>query len=109
MTMAYDKQTWNNDDPETPMSAARFSHMEDGISEADSKAEAAQSTADQAAPGDHNHEMSDVTGLDSALSNKANASSLSDKADKSALDALEARVEELESKVATLEAGAGGE
>lgn len=31
MTMAYSKQTWNNDDPETPLSAARFSHMEDGI------------------------------------------------------------------------------
>lgn len=108
MTMAYEKQTWNNNDPETPLSAARFSHMEDGISDADSKAEAAQSTADQAAPGDHSHEMSDVTGLDSALSGKANASSLSGKADQSALDALDARVAELESKVEALEAGAGG-
>ena len=29
--MAYEKQTWNNDDPETPLSAARLNHIEDGI------------------------------------------------------------------------------
>lgn len=31
MTMAYTKQTWTNDDPETPLSAARLNHIEDGI------------------------------------------------------------------------------
>lgn len=29
--MAYEKQTWNNDDPSTPLSAARLNHIEDGI------------------------------------------------------------------------------
>lgn|SRR5690625_4278763 len=29
--MAYEKQTWKNDDPETPLSAARLNHIEDGI------------------------------------------------------------------------------
>ncbi|WP_168226620.1 collagen-like protein [Tomitella fengzijianii] len=29
--MAYSKQTWNNDDPETPLSAERMTHIEDGI------------------------------------------------------------------------------
>lgn len=29
--MAYEKQTWNNDDPSTPLSAARMDHIEDGI------------------------------------------------------------------------------
>lgn len=31
--MAYDKQTWNNDDPDTPLSASRLNHIEDGIAE----------------------------------------------------------------------------
>lgn len=35
--MAYTKQTWNNDDPSTPLSAARLTHIEDGIA---AKAEA---------------------------------------------------------------------
>ena len=35
--MAYTKQTWSNDDPSTPLSAARLNHIEDGIA---SKAEA---------------------------------------------------------------------
>lgn len=29
--MAYDKQTWNNDDPATPITAERLGHIEDGI------------------------------------------------------------------------------
>lgn len=29
--MAYEKQTWKNDDPSTPLSAARMDHIEDGI------------------------------------------------------------------------------
>ena len=29
--MAYEKQTWKNDDPSTPLSAARLNHIEDGI------------------------------------------------------------------------------
>lgn len=29
--MTYDKQTWTDNDPTTPLSAARLSHMEDGI------------------------------------------------------------------------------
>ena len=29
--MAYTKQTWNDDDPATPLSAARLNHIEEGI------------------------------------------------------------------------------
>lgn len=29
--MAYAKQAWTNDDPATPVSAARLTHIEDGI------------------------------------------------------------------------------
>lgn len=29
--MAYSKQTWKDNDPSTPLSAARLSHIEDGI------------------------------------------------------------------------------
>lgn len=29
--MAYTKQTWNDDDPATPLSAARLNHLEEGI------------------------------------------------------------------------------
>lgn len=29
--MAYAKQVWTNDDPATPVSAARLTHIEDGI------------------------------------------------------------------------------
>lgn len=29
--MAYTKQTWNDDDPATPLSAARLNHVEEGI------------------------------------------------------------------------------
>lgn len=29
--MAYEKQTWNNGDPATPLSAERLNHIEDGI------------------------------------------------------------------------------
>lgn len=36
--MAYEKQTWTDGDPQTPLSAARLSHMEDGIAAADGKA-----------------------------------------------------------------------
>lgn len=31
--MAYTKQTWNNDDPATPLSAARLNHVEAGIAD----------------------------------------------------------------------------
>lgn len=102
MIMAYDKQEWRNDDPETPMSAARFTHMEDGIGEAHDLADAARSTADNAAPSDHTHDLGDVDGLESALSGKANSSSLSGKADKADVDALVSRIEQLESDVAAL-------
>lgn len=117
MTMAYDKQTWNNDDPSTPLSAARLGHIEDGIAGADaaattaqSAAEAAQSAADGAATADHTHEMSDVNGLDSALAGKANASSLSGKADQSALagKADQSALDELAARVQALEDAAGG-
>lgn len=39
--MAYTKQTWNDNDPTTPVSAARLAHLEDGI-------QAAQTAADNA-------------------------------------------------------------
>ena len=41
--MAYTKQTWTNDDPETPLSATRLNHIEDGIFDAQN---AAAPTAD---------------------------------------------------------------
>lgn len=31
--MAYEKQTWNNNDPATPLNATRLNHMEDGIAD----------------------------------------------------------------------------
>lgn len=37
--MAYEPQTWTNDDPETPLSAERMTHIEEGIEAADEKAE----------------------------------------------------------------------
>lgn len=38
--MAYVKQTWTNDDPATPLSGSRLSHIEDGIAQADTDANA---------------------------------------------------------------------
>lgn len=38
--MAYSPQTWNNDDPATPLSAERLTHIEDGIEAADTAATA---------------------------------------------------------------------
>lgn len=32
--MAYEPQTWNDNDPATPLSAARLAHMEQGIDQA---------------------------------------------------------------------------
>lgn len=32
--MAYVKQTWNNGDPTTPITAARLAHIEDGVASA---------------------------------------------------------------------------
>lgn len=114
MTMAYTKQTWNNDDPETPLSGSRLGHIEDGIASADSTATSAKATAEAAAPGDHKHDAADVTsgtfaaaripavaqskvtGLSDALDAKADDADVTAKADQSALDALEARVAALE-------------
>lgn len=31
--MAYEKQEWRDDDPETPLSAERLKHIEDGIAD----------------------------------------------------------------------------
>lgn len=42
--MAYSKQTWNNGDSGTPLSAARLSHIEDGIHAAMEAAESAAGT-----------------------------------------------------------------
>lgn len=38
--MAYTEQTWNNEDINTPLSAARLNHMEAGIKQADTDANA---------------------------------------------------------------------
>ncbi len=38
--MAYTPQTWNNDDPATPLSAERLTHIEEGIEAADTAATA---------------------------------------------------------------------
>lgn len=45
--MAYEKQTWNNQDLSTPLSAARLNHLEDGIFNAlENSAEGFQAVAD---------------------------------------------------------------
>lgn len=103
--MAYEKQTWKNDDPSTPLSAARLGHIEDGIGAAADDAAAAQTTAGNAAPADHKHGAGDVTSgtfaagrIPDVAQSKVTGltAALADKADTSALDALEARVAALE-------------
>lgn len=48
--MPYTKQTWADNDPTKPASAARFNYMETGIQTAQAAAEAAQATASAAVP-----------------------------------------------------------
>ena len=43
--MPYSPQTWENDNPTYPVSAARLTHIEDGIDDAHDIAETAQATA----------------------------------------------------------------
>ena len=45
---------------------------------------------------DHNNLVDDVVAVETALGTKANSSSLASKADKSVVEALEARIEALE-------------
>ena len=45
--MAYEPQTWVDDDPLYPASAARLSHIEDGLDAAADVADAAQAAAAQ--------------------------------------------------------------
>lgn len=60
--MAYSPQTWTNEDPATPLSAARLTHIEDGIQAAAQVADDAADTADNAAPANHTHSFSSLSG-----------------------------------------------
>jgi lysophospholipase L1-like esterase len=55
----YTKQTWNNEDPLTPLNADRLNHLEDGVF---TRADAV-----------HSHPIADVSGLQGALDGKAAA------------------------------------
>lgn len=52
--MPYDKQTWRDKDPSTPLSAARLAHLEDGVAAAAATADAAQATANAAGASAYN-------------------------------------------------------
>ena len=95
--MAYEKQTWNNDDPDTPITAARLDHIETGIESAHEAADidlsgyattsalnsglsgkadtdhdhdgqyATPAQVNAKADTDHDHAIADVTGLQDAL------------------------------------------
>lgn len=119
--MPYVPQEWNNDDPETPLSASRLTYIENGVEAATSAAEADVAIADvtglqsaldgkQAsgsyAAANHTHDIADVSGLQTALDGKqesgsyAAASHTHDIADVTGLQAiiddLTARIEALE-------------
>lgn len=72
--MDYTPQEWRNGDTETPLSAARLTHIENGIAE-------------------HTHTIANVTGLQAALDGKQASGSYATAA---ALADLVARVEALE-------------
>src|SRR5690606_3583205 len=100
--MPYTPQEWNNDDPTTPLSAARLTHIEEGIADATDAAEAAPAWGDltgipaaltsppaagtpgiralgtgatQAAAGNHTHTIANVANLQDALDGKQAAGS----------------------------------
>ncbi len=80
--MAYEKQEWKDgQEGETPITAERLNHIEEGINEVNNKAD--KSSLDDKA---------DKSDLD----NYAKSEEVNDKADKTDLDGLVARVEELE-------------
>lgn len=117
--MAYEPKLNWVDDPDagptkdgmTPIRAADLKRIEQGVADAHGLADSAATSAAWAdvtgkpatfPPADHDHAIADVTGLQDALDGKqatgdyATAAQVSAKADQSALDALEARVAELE-------------
>lgn len=70
--MAYDPFEWaDGEEGETPITAERLNHMEEGIEDAASTATWGQvaNRPSTFAPADHEHEIADVTGLQSALDN----------------------------------------
>lgn len=87
-TLGYSKQTWIDDNPNTPLSAARMGYIEDGIEAAAAAADDASTAASDAvaavgaglaeAKARANHTgtqaISTVSGLQSALDGKADAS-----------------------------------
>lgn len=86
--MAYTKQTWTNDDPATPLSGARLSHMEDGIEDAHEAVDgisfsdiSGTATAAQVPT----LAISKVSGLQSALDDKADDGDLAGLASTAAL------------------------
>lgn len=115
--MAYDPFEWaDGEEGETPITAERLNHMESGISDAATAADAAGSTATwgQVAnrpstfpPANHEHGVGEVEGLQAALDGKADASALADHeheiADvtglQSALDNLQSQIDDLNNGV----------
>lgn len=91
--MAYVKQTWNDGDPDTPLSAARLSHIEDGLSDA-------ANVADSAAPASHTHAAGDV---DSGTFSAARIPSLAI----SKVSGLQGIIDDLTARVEALEATEG--
>lgn len=121
--MAYTKQTWTNDDPDTPLSGPRMSHIEDGIGDAHEAIDglAFSDISGTATVGQvPSLAISKITGLQDALDGKADdphdhdgqyatPAQVSAKADQDhdhaiadvtglqdALDALDSRIEALE-------------
>lgn len=95
-------------DGKTPLSAARLNERDQAIQALQSAPDPDVAWGDVTgkpstfAPADHEHAIADVTGLQSALDGKqesgdyATAAQVDAKADQSALEALEARIEALE-------------
>jgi hypothetical protein len=75
--MAYAKQTWNNDDSNTPLSAARLNHIEDGIFDTDAAIPTTAADLD-AAEADHTHDIADITNVTAVGQSLATAATATD-------------------------------
>lgn len=71
--MAYTKQTWTNGDTDTPLSAPRLLHIEDGVAAADAAATAAASAAEGKAPIEHEHTWDEIKGKPAVIAAGADA------------------------------------
>ena len=92
--MAYDPHQWaDGEDGGTPITAERLNHMEDGIEDAASTATWGQvaNRPSTFSPSNHDHPISEVTGLQSALDSKQATGDYATQGDVSdAIDAIPA-------------------